>query len=53
METGIKAKVENAGQYDEYLKELQPIRDELGVQLKEMLYPESMAGERLSDARGA
>ena len=36
---GIKAKVENKGQYDEYLAELQPIRDELGVNLKESMYP--------------
>jgi len=45
--------VENKGQYDEYLQELQPIREEMGVLLKENLYPESMAGERLGDARGA
>jgi len=38
---GIKAKVENKGQYDEYLKELQSVREELGVNLKENLYPES------------
>ncbi|KAK4501759.1 hypothetical protein PRZ48_007568 [Zasmidium cellare] len=38
---GIKAKVENKGQYDEYLKELQPIREELGVNLKEVMYPEA------------
>lgn len=38
--TGIKAKVENQGQYDEYVKELQPIRDELGVNLKETMYPD-------------
>ena len=38
--TGIKAKVENQGQYDEYVKELQPIREELGVNLKEQMYPE-------------
>ncbi|GAB7342838.1 hypothetical protein MBLNU457_g0964t1 [Dothideomycetes sp. NU457] len=37
---GIKAKVENQGQYDEYLKELEPIREELGVNLREMMYPE-------------
>lgn len=41
MQTGIKAKVENKGQYDEYLEELKPIRDELGVNLKESLYPEA------------
>jgi len=38
--TGIKAKVENKGQYDEYLKELEPVREELGIHLKEMLYPD-------------
>lgn len=36
---GIKAKVENKGQYDEYLRELKPIREELGVNLFEDLYP--------------
>jgi cytochrome c oxidase subunit 5a len=39
--TGIKAKVENKGQYDEYVKELQSIREELGVNLKENLFPEN------------
>ncbi|KAF2140146.1 uncharacterized protein K452DRAFT_288917 [Aplosporella prunicola CBS 121167] len=38
---GIKAKVENQGQYDEYVKELEPLREELGVNLKESLYPEN------------
>lgn len=37
---GIKAKVENKGQYDEYLDELKPMRDELGVLLRETMYPE-------------
>ncbi|KAI9834530.1 MAG: Cytochrome c oxidase subunit 6 [Sarea resinae] len=37
---GIKAKVENKGQYDEYLRELQPLREELGVNLKDDLYPD-------------
>ncbi|KAL9619422.1 MAG: hypothetical protein Q9160_005933 [Pyrenula sp. 1 TL-2023] len=37
---GIKAKVENQGQYKEYLDELKPLREELGVNLKEDLYPE-------------
>ncbi|KAI9846319.1 MAG: Cytochrome c oxidase subunit 6 [Sclerophora amabilis] len=37
---GIKAKVENRGQYEEYLTELKALRDELGVNLKEDLYPE-------------
>ncbi|KAI9149254.1 cytochrome c oxidase polypeptide vi [Paramyrothecium foliicola] len=37
---GIKAKVENKGQYEQYLEELKPLREELGVPLKEDLYPE-------------
>ncbi|KAK5070838.1 Cytochrome c oxidase subunit 6 [Lithohypha guttulata] len=37
---GIKAKVENIHQYEEYLAELKPIREELGINLKEDLYPE-------------
>jgi hypothetical protein len=37
--TGIKAKVENTQQYEEYLEELKPLREELGVNLKEDLYP--------------
>jgi len=37
---GIKHKVENKNQYQEYLTELEPIREELGVPLKEVLYPE-------------
>merc|ERR1711939_278547 len=37
---GIVAKVENRGQYEEYLQELEPIREELGIPLKENLYPE-------------
>lgn len=41
MHSGIKAKVENQGQYDEYLKELESVREELGVNLKEAMYPES------------
>jgi len=36
---GIKAKVENKGQYDLYLKELKELREELGVVLQEELYP--------------
>lgn len=47
---GIQAKVENTGQYHEYLAELKPLRDELGVVLKEDLYPSSMGGERLSSS---
>lgn len=38
--TGIKAKVENKNQYQQYLDELKPLREELGVELKEDLYPE-------------
>ena len=38
---GIKAKVENKGQYDQYLEELKPLREELGVNLKEDLYPDA------------
>lgn len=37
---GIKSKVENKGQYEEYLTELSALREELGVPLKEDLYPE-------------
>jgi len=36
---GIKAKVENKNQYEQYLKELEPLRGELGVNLVEDLYP--------------
>ena len=39
---GIRAKVENKGQYDEYLADLKPLREELGVNLKEDLYPEKL-----------
>jgi cytochrome c oxidase subunit 5a len=38
--TGIKAKVENRTQYEQYLQELEPIRQELGIDLKEVLYPD-------------
>ncbi|KAF4120505.1 cytochrome c oxidase subunit 5a [Geosmithia morbida] len=38
---GIKAKVENKGQYEQYLAELQSVREELGIPLKEDLYPEA------------
>jgi hypothetical protein len=41
-EKGIKAKVENKGQYDEYLRDLEPLREELGVNLKEDLYPDQL-----------
>lgn len=37
---GIKAKVENKGQYEEYIQELKPLKEELGILLKEELYPE-------------
>ncbi|MDI1485798.1 MAG: Cytochrome c oxidase subunit 6 [Ramalina farinacea] len=39
---GIKAKVENRGQYHEYLRDLESLREELGVDLKEDLYPEQI-----------
>ncbi|KAL9118090.1 MAG: hypothetical protein Q9187_005367, partial [Circinaria calcarea] len=39
---GIKAKVENKGQYDEYLRDLKDLREEMGVNLKEELYPEPL-----------
>ncbi|CAG7854207.1 Cytochrome c oxidase subunit 6, mitochondrial AltName: Full=Cytochrome c oxidase polypeptide VI; Flags: Precursor [Serendipita indica DSM 11827] len=35
---GIRQKVENNGQYEEYLKELKPVRDELGISTKEELW---------------
>ena len=50
--TGIKAKVENVAQYDEYLDELNSIREDMGVILKEDLYPSSMGGERLQGGKG-
>jgi len=37
-EIGIRAKVENTHQYQEYLDELKPVREELGILLKEELY---------------
>lgn len=40
LESGIKAKVENKHQYEEYLEDLKGLREELGVNLKEDLYPE-------------
>ncbi|KAI9676033.1 MAG: Cytochrome c oxidase subunit 6 [Caeruleum heppii] len=46
---GIKAKVENKGQYDEYLRDLKDLRDELGVPLKEDLYPEGDVVGKYSD----
>ncbi|KAL9098141.1 MAG: hypothetical protein Q9163_006140 [Psora crenata] len=39
---GIKAKVENRGQYHEYLRDLGGLREELGIDLKEDLYPEQI-----------
>ncbi|ATY66763.1 cytochrome c oxidase polypeptide VI [Cordyceps militaris CM01] len=37
---GIKAKVDSKGQYDQYLQELKPLREELGIPLKEDLFAE-------------
>ncbi|KAL2849320.1 cytochrome c oxidase subunit VA-domain-containing protein [Aspergillus pseudodeflectus] len=37
---GIKAKVENQDQYKQYLEALEGLRQELGVALREELYPE-------------
>lgn len=34
---GIAQKVENKGQYTQYLEELKPLREELGITLKENL----------------
>ncbi|PGH04997.1 hypothetical protein AJ80_08424 [Polytolypa hystricis UAMH7299] len=36
---GIKSKVENPTQYEQYLEELKPLREELGVMLREDMYP--------------
>lgn len=38
--TGVKAKVENKNEYNMYLDELKAYREELGVPLKEEMYPE-------------
>ncbi|KAF8346171.1 cytochrome-c oxidase chain VI [Amanita rubescens] len=35
---GVKEKVENKSQYQAYLDELKPVREELGITLKEELY---------------
>ena len=35
----MRQKVENKAQYQEYLDELKPLREELGISLKEELYP--------------
>ncbi|KAF1943997.1 cytochrome c oxidase subunit VI [Clathrospora elynae] len=37
---GVKFKVENKGQYAEYLQELEPLREELGIPLKEAMFPD-------------
>ena len=37
---GVRAKVENKEQYKQYLDELKPLREELGILLKEDMYPE-------------
>lgn len=37
--TGIKAKVETQDQYKQYLESLEGLRQELGVSLREELYP--------------
>ena len=42
---GIKVKVENKMQYEQYLEELEPIRKELGIELRESLYPD--LGDRI------
>ncbi|KAL9052432.1 MAG: hypothetical protein Q9162_005401 [Coniocarpon cinnabarinum] len=42
---GIKAKVENKAQYDQYLEELEGVRKELGIELRESLYPD--LGDRI------
>ncbi len=38
---GLKVKVENNEQYEAYLDELKDIRKDLGVDLKEELFPEA------------
>ncbi|EPQ60178.1 cytochrome c oxidase polypeptide VI mitochondrial precursor [Gloeophyllum trabeum ATCC 11539] len=38
---GIKEKVENKQQYQAYLDELKPVREELGIETKEELYSSS------------
>ncbi|KAI4211866.1 MAG: hypothetical protein LQ351_005357 [Letrouitia transgressa] len=47
----IKAKVENQNQYEEYLEDLAPLREELGVVLREDLYPDPSAMRPLEDIR--
>jgi cytochrome c oxidase subunit 5a len=41
MFKGVRAKVENEGQYKQYLEKLEPVRQELGVSLQEELYPKN------------
>ncbi|KAG7100097.1 hypothetical protein E1B28_001877 [Marasmius oreades] len=38
---GIKEKVENVSQYQAYLEELKGLREELGISLREELYPDA------------
>jgi cytochrome c oxidase subunit 5a len=38
---GLREKVENESQYNEYLRELEPLREELGISLKEAMYPDN------------
>lgn len=38
---GIREKVENHGQYEQYLEELKGIKEELGIVTKEELYAAS------------
>ncbi len=52
MPPGIKAKVENMNQYKEYLDELKEFREELGVPLKEEMYPDKPKQESPSDFLG-
>ncbi|TFY76271.1 hypothetical protein EWM64_g7739, partial [Hericium alpestre] len=35
---GVREKVENKQQYEAYLEELKPVREELGVETKEELF---------------
>lgn len=44
----LKYKVENEDQYKAYLEELKDIREELGVPLKEELFPNAPAGPGLN-----
>lgn len=44
----LKYKVENEDQYKAYLEELQGVREELGVPLKEELFPNAPAGPGLN-----